>query len=153
MKRLLLPALVLLSVVALSCGDDDTASVGGDDPTGMVAIRLDEVEGFFIEGFEIGLRFETGGGDVIATTLWSDFVTASGGGDAIEDFYETMLEQSVPAGPVVVLATVNIGIGPGPEIPDVDGDLRCRLELDVPADGIVDVQVDFSGTDDCLSEI
>src|SRR3546814_11226 len=36
-----------------------------------------------------------------------------------------------------------------PEVPDVAGDLRCRLGIDVPAGGEVAVEVSFDGGDDC----
>ena len=54
------------------------------------------------------------------------------------------------AGDVVVLATVNIGAA-RPEVLDVDGDLRCRLDLDVPEGGTVEVS--FDGTDTCVCQI
>ena len=159
-------ALVSLTAVALlaGCGSDDTSSAAGSDAppvtvadttdpepagSGTINVRLDKVEGFFIEGFEVGLRFETPDGEVIDSTLWSEFVVAQGDPD-LSAFYESVFEQDVPAGEVVVLASANVGDGPAPEIPDLDGDLRCRLVVDVPADGSVDVVVTFSGDDDCL---
>src|SRR3546814_9902408 len=39
-----------------------------------------------------------------------------------------------------------------PEVPDVAGDLRCRLGIDVPAGGEVAVEVSFDGGDDCLRQ-
>ncbi len=168
----------LASIVLLAaCGSDDTSSgaeseappvtvgdtlpevdapptdPGTTDPeqasTGTINVRLDEVEGFFIEGFEVGLRFETPDGEVIDSTLWSDFVAAQGDPD-ISAFYESVLEQHVPAGEVVVLASANVGAGPPAEVPDLDGDLQCRLVVDVPANGSVDVVVTFSGNEECL---
>ena len=158
-------ALVSLAAVALfaGCGSDNTSSGAESDPppvspgatvpepagVGTISVRLDDVEGFFIEGFEVGLRFETPDGEVIDSTLWSEFVVAQGDPD-ISAFYESVLEQAVPAGEVVVLATANVGAGPAPEVPELDGDLQCRLVIDVPADGTVDVVVTFSGDDNCL---
>jgi hypothetical protein len=160
-------------VVLAACGSDDTGSrpvdeapsvtTGGtlpelaDPPTtdsataerGTINVRLESVEGVFIEGFEVGLRFETPDGDVIDSMLWTDFVNSLGEPD-IDAYYTSVLEQPVPAGGVVVLATANVGAGPGPVVPDLDGELQCRLDVDVPADGSVDVVVTFSGTDDCL---
>jgi hypothetical protein len=120
--------------------------------TGVVAVHLEEVQGFFIEGFEVGLRFETSDGTPIAATLWSDFIVQSHPEPKLEDFYTSVFEQTVPAGPIVLLAEANVGIGPGPVIPDVDGELRCTLELDVPAGGRVDVEVTFSGDANCLRQ-
>ena len=142
---LALPALLLAA-----CGDDEPADVSADGGgTGTVAVHIEEVAGAFVEGFEVGLRFETADGEVIDTVLWSDFV-ASQDSDSLDAYYDSVLEQEVPAGEVVVLATANVGIGPPPEVPDLDGELRCRLPVDVLAGGRVDVEVTFSGDDDCL---
>src|SRR3546814_18333292 len=65
---------------------------------------------------------------------------------------DSVLRQKVPAGPVGVPATVNVGTGPAPEVPGVAGDLRCRLGIDVPAGGEVAVEVSFDGGDDCLRQ-
>ena len=116
-----------------------------------MAVRLEPVDGMFIEGFEVGLRFEDADGAVLDTVLWSDFVSSQDGA-AAQDYYGSVLEQSVPAGPVVVLAAVNIGIGPPPETPDLDGELRCRLELEVPEGETVEVEVLFAD-EDCLRAI
>lgn len=166
-----------LAVALLSaCGSDDAASgdeadapaitvgdtlpeaipvaTGEPEPVDLVEpatinVRLEEVDGIFSEGFEIGLRFETATGEVIDSTLWSDFVNAQE--DPVPNaFYDSVLEQRVPAGEVLVLATANVGIGPPPEVPDLDGDLRCQLVVDVAADSSVDVVVTFSGESDCL---
>ena len=122
--------------------DDDTGAASGD--SGTVAIQLEQVEGIFIEGFEIGLRVETADGTTLSAALWSDVVEA-GGVTSPDAYYDTVYEVSVPAGPVVVLATVNVGMGPPPETPDLAGDMDCKLPVEVPADGRVDVEVLFDG--------
>lgn len=43
-------------------------------------------------------------------------------------------------------------MGPPPEVPDLAGDLRCRLEVDVPGSSRVDVEVTFDDSDDCLRQ-
>src|SRR3546814_21053167 len=63
----------------------------------------------------------------------------------MDDYYDSVLRQKVPAGPVVVLATVNVGTGPAPEVPDVAGDLRCRPGIEVPAGGEGAVEGSFDG--------
>ncbi|HEX5996382.1 MAG TPA: hypothetical protein VFY84_14670 [Jiangellales bacterium] len=118
---------------------------------GVVAVHIEELDGVFVEGFEVGLRFETPGGEVIGSTLWSDFVESVAAA-SVEAYYDRVLEQAVPAGTVVVLASANVGLGPPPEIPDVDGPLRCRLEVDVPQDGRVDVEITFDDPDACLRQ-
>ena len=123
----------------------------GGGGSGVVNVSLESIDGFFIEGFEVGLRFETPGGDVLAATLWSDVVAAAG--DSSPDaFYTAVHAQPVPAGDIVVLATVSIGIGPGPVTPDLVGPMSCELAVDVPAGGEVNVEVAFEDRD-CLSEL
>lgn len=134
--------------------DGPTADEPTDDPKtgtgmGMVGVHIEQVEGVFIEGFEVGLRFETPDGEVLMSTLWTDFVESLGT-ESIEAYYDSVLELGVPAGAVIVLATANVGAGPPPEVPDLDGDLRCRLEVDVPDGGRTDVEVTFDNPDDCL---
>ena len=148
-----------LAVVALiataACGDNSDPTLSGDDTsgpteeTGIVAVSLEPVDSLLTEGFELGLRYETADGEVLGTTQWTEFV-AQQEGDAATDFYGSIHEQSVPAGPVTVLATMNIGIGPPPIKPDVNGELRCRLDIEVPAGGMATVEVLFDGTDACL---
>lgn len=69
----------------------------------------------------------------------------------MDDLYHSVLLQEVPAGAVVVLATVNIGAGPPPEIPDVTGALRCRLSLEVPTAEARDVVVSVGPHPHCAS--
>lgn len=129
-----------------------TTTAGSTDDavgSGTIAVHIEDVEGFFIEGFEVGLRFETSDGDVIASTLWTDYVAAQGDG-TLESFYDTVLEQPVPTGDIVVFASANIGAGPAPEIPDVEGDLRCRLDLTLADGERIDIEVTFADTDNCL---
>jgi hypothetical protein len=72
---------------------------------------------------------------------------------SIDAYYDSVLEQDVPAGTVVVLASANVGAGPPAEVPDLAGDLRCRLETDVPESGRVDVEVTFGDPDHCLRQL
>lgn len=127
------------------------ASSAETDPTGegLVAIQLEPVDGYFIEGFEIGLRIETAAGDPIVSTLWTSFVDSLPGEATIDAYYDSVLEQPVPAGEVVVLATANIGAGPPPAVPDLDGDFACRLPVSVEPGQVVVVEVRFTGPD-CL---
>jgi hypothetical protein len=148
-KHLLALALVTVAVTACGGGTDAVTAGDQDSGSGVIAVQLEELDGVFVEGFEVGLRFETSDGTVIGSTLWSDFV-ASTTDASLEAYYGSVLEQDVPAGTVVVLASANVGIGPPPEIPDLDGPLRCRLEVVVPEDGRIDVEVTFDDPDACL---
>jgi hypothetical protein len=149
-KRLLVLALVTTAAVT-ACGDGTDTTIAEDQtpPTGTVAVHIEELDGVFVEGFEVGLRFETPEGEVLGSTLWSDFVQTQQD-DSLDAYYDSVFEQEVPAGSVVVLASVNVGIGPPPEVPDLDGPLRCRLEVEVPDGGRVDVEVRFDDPDACL---
>lgn len=183
MRTKLIPAALAAVLTLSACGSGDAGvSDGGADPTGtsqppttesaptttattspdvdlpvpteqgVITIRLEKVDGIFIEGFEAGIRIETIEGDVLLATLWSDFVNRQAN-PTFTDYYESVLEQSVQAGEIVVLATVNVGLGPAPVRPDVNGEMACRLVLEVPADGVVEVELVFSGRDNCLSVI
>ncbi len=152
---------LLATATLLACSNDGRIATTSEDTivqsintdinqaTGVVAVRLEQIQGFFIEGFEIGLRFETTESEVIATVLWSDFVRSQGN-PQLGTYYDSVLEQPVPAGDVVVLATVNIGDATPPEIPDLYGDMQCRLEIQVPNQEKVEIELRFSGGNDCL---
>lgn len=168
--------LFLLSLVlapALACGDDDggatttsavapidadapdpvpTAPAEDADGSAVVAVSIEDVDGIFTEGFEVGLRFETGDGEVIESTLWSDVVAAQDPSTP-DAFYDTVLEQPVPAGEVVVLGGATVGTGPGPSIPDLDGALPCRVELELGDGERAQVEVRFDTTDECLERV
>ena len=167
-RRAVLTAFLALAVVT-ACGDapdttstdeppDDNPTTDESEPgaptsedTGTIAVHIEEVDGVFVEGFEVGLRFETPDGEVIASTLWSDFVESLGD-ESIDAYYDSVLEQEVPAGTVVVLASANVGMGPPPEVPDLDGELRCRLDVVVPTGDRSDVEVTFDDPDTCLRQ-
>lgn len=136
------------STTGESAPDSDTAPIAG----GVLQVRLEEVQGIFTEGFEVGLRFEDSDGNTLGTVQWTDWVAGSNP-ESPEAYYTSVYEQPVPAGTVVVMASSNIGIGPAPEKPDVNGDLRCGLEVEVPAGGTSLVEVSFDGTADCLSQV
>lgn len=172
MRRLIIPVLLVLGLL-VACGDDtdDDAAVGdggavpeegadapasdddaSDDDasgTGTLVIGIEEVEGVFIEGFEAGFRIETPDGGVVDSFLWTDYVASLDSGD-LEAFYESTYEVEVPAGEVRILAEVNVGIGPPPSVPDVDGDLPCELTVEVPDGERVEVEANFSGESDCV---
>jgi hypothetical protein len=109
MKRMLTVLATSMTLTAVtSCGvGTDTIGTDESEP-GTIAVRIEDVDGFFIEGFEVGLRFETPDGEVIASTLWTDFVQSLGA-ESIDAYYDSVLEQDVPAGTVVVLASANVG--------------------------------------------
>lgn len=135
-----------------STNTSSTVDNGSTANTGTLAISLEPIDGVFIEGFEIGLRIETAAGEVLLATLWSDYIESLGD-TSINRYYDTVLIQEVPAGPILVLATVSIGAGPGPVAPDINGDLRCTLEVVVPPGGQVNVEVAFDARSNCLNQL
>jgi hypothetical protein len=120
-----------------------------DAGPGEIRVQLEEVDGAFIEGFEVGLRFETGDSELIASTLWSDFVASTGRTD-MDAYYDSVLSQSVPAGTVRVSAEVNIGAGPPPSTPDLGAELPCLLVVEVDPGAVVAVEATFSDAPNCL---
>lgn len=165
-------ALLLAALLATGCGDTDEAGVdrppippepttSGAVPTAppeqggqgaLVAVQIEEVDGIFTEGFEVALRFETGDGEVIESMLWSD-VVATQGPSTPASYYDAVLEQLVPAGDVVVFAEANVGIGPPPSVRDVNGELPCRVELQLDEDERAELEVRFDSPDDCLDQL
>lgn len=120
-----------------------------DTSPGEIRVQLEEVDGAFIEGFEVGLRFETGDGELIASTLWSDFVASNGRTD-MDAYYDSVLSQSVPAGTVRVSAEVNIRALPPPSTPDLGAELPCLLVVEVDPGAVVAVEAMFKDTPNCL---
>ena len=152
---------VLCLVVLTGCGDEarvadgaapDEVAPDGTAPqgeSGTVTIRLESVQGFFIEGFEVGLKIEAADGELVDAILWSEFVQ-SVANPTIESYYTSVYKIEVPAGDLVVRGEVNIGMGPGPVVPDLSTDLTCELAISVEPDTQVDIEVNFEGTGDCL---
>ena len=129
----------------------DGPAAGGDEAvgTGQIDVRLEETGGIFIEGFEVGLRFETVGGETLHAAQWTEEFAEAGRTD-IDAYYDGVLSRTVPAGPVVVRAEVNVGAGPPPSVPDLTGDLPCSVTVDVAPGRTVTVEVSFEGGDSCL---
>ncbi len=172
-RRWLVPGLVLVALAAVAvalgvwlAGSDevvetvdadpapataDGPAAGGDEAvgTGQIDVRLEETGGIFIEGFEVGLRFETVGGETLHAAQWTEEFAEAGRTD-IDAYYDGVLSRTVPAGPVVVRAEANVGAGPPPSIPDLRGDLPCSVTVDVAPGRTVTLEVSFEGGDSCL---
>ena len=171
--RRLLPGLALVALAAVAVavgvwiagGDDPLETVdadrspatpegvaaGGDESggTGQIDVRLEETGGIFIEGFEVGLRFETLEGETLGAALWTEEFDEAGRTD-IDAYYDGVLHRTVPAGTVVVRAEANVGAGPPPSVPDLTGDLPCSVTVDVAPGQTVTLEVSFAGGDGCL---
>ncbi|MCZ7631791.1 MAG: hypothetical protein M5U19_23255 [Microthrixaceae bacterium] len=135
-----------------SAGPVEAADAARNDASasaGTITVRIEETDGYFIEGFEVGLRFEAADGSVIASTLWSDFVNSLYPADDadLDAHYNSVLTQPAPPGRVRVSAAANVGQASGPEIPDPDGDLPCTMEFDVATGKTVALEVRFGSTD------
>ncbi len=146
-----------VAILARTGGDGDVVVqtgpvAGSEDGPGSITVQLEPDVCCLREGFEVGLRFETTEGEVIASTFWSEFVKTSGD-DTMDTYYDSVLTQDVPAGPVVVRAEVSIGAGPPPVPPDLEGDLACSLEVEVAPGETVAVEVLFHEADDCLRRL
>lgn len=120
-----------------------------DTSPAEIRVQLEEVDGAFTEGFGVGLRFETGDGELIASTLWSDFVASTGRTD-MDAYYDSVLSQSVSAGTIRVSAEVNIGAGPPPSTPDLGAELPCLLVVEVGPGAVVAEEASSNDTPNCL---
>jgi hypothetical protein len=165
-------SLALLALGAASCSDsaDDGGVGGGGDETtttpppddtdggtgeGTLAVRLEQIDGVMIEGFELGLRFtDAASGVELGRVDWSEFVAEQGAGD-VEAYYDSVYEIAVPAGTVRVGSDVNVGIGPPPEPPDLDANpMPCELDVEVADGATVTVEVSFDdASDQCLQVV
>ena len=127
-------AVALGAAVLVRSGDDGVVvqtgpAAGAPDDPGTIAVQLEADVCCFTEGFEVGL---------------------ASGADSMDAYYDSVLTQEVPAGPVVVRAEVSIGAGPPPVPPDLEGDLACSLEVEVASGETVAVEVLFDEDGDCL---
>ena len=118
------------------------ASADEGQSSGTVNVSLDPIDGYLIEGFELGIRFETAAGRVIAAYSWNEYVRTLGE-PTLDDYYQSVLEQSVPTGKLIVYAIVNVGAGVPPSRPELSGDMPCRLELSVNQNVSVSVFVNL----------
>lgn len=119
-----------------------------DGPAGAIEVSVEPVEGEFIEGFQVGLRFEDGDGTVLDAAYWTDMVRSSAGDGASS--YTTIVREKVPVGTVVVRAQVTLGPGGPPVDPDLEGDLPCEARSEVTEGETVRVQIRF-GAGNCLA--
>jgi len=130
----LLAALVVvaLAAAAVLIGDDDTDpdEDPGADPArgGTVAVDLEPIDGFVIEGFDVTLRFYGPDGDTVAQREWTDAVTATEATDDIDAFYSYVLHEPVPSGRVRVVSFLRLS--PGDAIPPPEGP-GCETTVDV----------------------
>ena len=157
------PVLLLLGACSddePEAGDDNSVETtapadegaGGDGETGTITVQLEPTQGIFVEGFAVGLRFTDADGNELKAITWEDVVAELDPASNPNIYYEAVYEQEVPAGTTTVGTDVNIGIGPGPEPPDLLADpMPCELEVEVPAGETVALEVSFDdSTADCL---
>lgn len=133
-------------------GETDTETTEPKDGQGTISLRLEQIDGVMIEGFALGLRFTGSDGEVIEAIQWNDYVESLGTGD-LEAFYDSVLEQPVPAGTVTIEANLVQSIGGPIEPPDLEGDFPCSLDVEVPEGGTVEVEVAFSTEPDCITQL
>ena len=122
-----------------------------DGRAGQVDVSIQPVEGLFIEGFQVGLRFEDGDGKVLDSAYWSDVVHSLVDEPAPEDFYATVMHEPVPAGTAVVRAEVTLGSSGPPPDPDLSGSLPCAAKVPVAAGETVRVEVRFDSERHCVA--
>ena len=132
------------AVVAGATGGSAAANAPGE-----IRVRLADAGRFYTEGFQIDLRFETGEGEVIASTSWTGSLASSGPTD-MDGYYDSVRSQPVPAGTIRIWGEVDLGVGPGPSITDPSGDLRCLLTVKVAPGEVVTVEASADDPADCL---
>jgi hypothetical protein len=115
-----------------SSGDDETSAAddpaGGGTGEGTLAVDLEPVDGVFVEGFDVTLRFFGADDEMIAERDWSD--VAAGGTDP-QSYYTYVHQEQVPAGSVRLVSYMRISPGGAIPPPQEPG---CETTVDV-ADG------------------
>jgi subtilisin family serine protease len=114
---------------------------GGPTPTqgeqGILAVRLEPVEGVMTEGFDVTLRFYGEDGEQLAEREWSDSVPDDAG---VEASYTHVLREVVPVGVVRLVSFVRVS--PGGSIPPPEGP-GCETTVEVEPDDVVLVTLLF----------
>jgi hypothetical protein len=88
----------------------DRAEAGPGDA--VIAIRMEPTNGgVFIEGFDVDLQFIDANGNEIASRNWADYVRSLPRiDDDLEIYYDSVLEEPVPAGVVTVRSVMELGM-------------------------------------------
>jgi hypothetical protein len=123
--------------------DPDDDPVVAPEGEGTLAIDLEPIDGVFIEGFDVTLRFHDAAGDLFAEREWSDAVTEAGDTD-IDAYYSYVLHETVPAGQVRLVTYMRIS--PGGAIPPPEGP-GCDTTIDIAAGDTARVTLLFSPED------
>jgi hypothetical protein len=110
------------------------------EPEATLAVDMEPIEFVFIEGFDVTMRFYGPDGDLVAEREWSDAVAAGGPSDDLDDYYDFVLRQVVPAGTVRLVTWVRLSEG-GPIGPPAGP--GCETVLDVAADDTARVTLLF----------
>jgi hypothetical protein len=139
---------LLLSGCEPVAGQDDSdldaqvaTSSAATKADGTVLLRLEKVEGFFTEGFDLQVRLEAPSGHPVISSSWADLVRGQKPKSAKLDFYGSVIRTSVPAGAFMVSTVMDLGMEPAQP--------TCVTRGEVEPGVVVTVTLKFSTQDGC----
>lgn len=115
---------------------------------GVLAVDVERVEGVFIEGFALSLRYVDAEGNEVGRVEWSETIPPD---SSIGWYYRHVHEQRVPAGAVTLRSWMRVS--PGGPLPPASGP-GCTTPVNVGSDDRARVTVLFAPdpeTGDCAA--
>jgi hypothetical protein len=118
------PAVAFAVSVLLLCGCDSGARDQISEPSGSadalpvstvangtVLLRLEKLEGFLIEGFQLQVRLEAPPGHPLISSTWDDLIhDQTPQPTGTESYYTSVIRTSVPAGAFVFTTVMHPGM-------------------------------------------
>lgn len=109
----------------------------GEAEEGVLAVDLEPVDGVFIEGFALTLRYVDAEGNEVGHVEWSETIPPD---STIDGHYRHVHEQRVPAGAVTLRSWMRLS--PGGPLPPASGP-GCTTPVNVGSDDRARVTVLF----------
>jgi len=79
--------------------------------SGTVLLRLEKIDGFLIEGFQLDVRLEAPSGHPVISSTWDDLVHELHPKPTKSEFYGSVIRTTVPAGSFVFTTVMHPGMG------------------------------------------
>ncbi|HSU34407.1 MAG TPA: hypothetical protein VLJ88_01985 [Propionibacteriaceae bacterium] len=121
--------------------DKAATSPAATKADGTVLLRLEKIEGFFTEGFDLQVRLEAPSGHPVLSSSWADLVRGQKSKPAGLAFYSSVIRTSVPAGAFEVSTVMDLGMEPAQP--------TCVTRGQVEPGASVTVTLNFSAQDGC----
>jgi hypothetical protein len=141
---------VPLAVLALAgCGGANgsqspgaaTATTESAQGEGTIHVKLEEIGGVLIEGFKLDVLLEAPSGHPVVSSTWQQLVDEQHTTPDLDEYYDTVVTTTVPAGSFVLTTVMHPGMEPEQE--------PCVTSGQVGSGEAVTVTVKFSNQDGC----